>query len=328
MGKIVVLATGGTIAGEAASAADAVGYQAAQRPVEALLAAARVLGDGRQVLEAQQLAQIDSKDMGMAVWQQLAQACADALARGDVRAVVITHGTDTLEETAYFLQCVLAAAPGGWQAQGKAVVLTAAMRPATARLSDGPQNLADALTLASDPAACGVLAVVAGKVFAARDISKIYPYRLDAFSAGDAGLLAWLEEGEVRWLRAAPPWPRTDSELWRRVQDTPADDWPWVELLSSHAGSSARALQALVQAGVDGLVLAGTGNATVHHQLEQAAVLAQQQGVPVWRSSRCLAGQVVPGGSSAIPLALQEGQPLSPVKARIALSLQLLLQAG
>ena len=119
MGKIVVLATGGTIAGEAASAADAVGYQAAQRPVEALLAAARVLGDGRQVLEAQQLAQIDSKDMGMAVWQQLAQACADALARGDVRAVVITHGTDTLEETAYFLQRVLAAAPGGWQAQGK-----------------------------------------------------------------------------------------------------------------------------------------------------------------------------------------------------------------
>ena len=172
-----------------------------------------------------------------------------------------------------------------------------------------------------------MLAVVAGKVFAARDISKIYPYRLDAFSAGDAGLLAWLEEGEVRWLRAAPPWPRTDSELWRRVQDTPADDWPWVELLSSHAGSSARALQALVQAGVDGLVLAGTGNATVHHQLEQAAVLAQQQGVPVWRSSRCLAGQVVPGGSSAIPLALQEGQPLSPVKARIALLLQL-LQAG
>ena len=328
MEKIVVLATGGTIAGEAASAAEAVAYQPAQRPVAALLEAAQALGDGRHALEARQLVQIDSKDMEIAIWQQLAQACADALARPDVRAVVITHGTDTLEETAYFLQRVLAAAPGSWQQQGKAVVLTAAMRPATARLSDGPQNLADALTLAADARACGVLAVVAGKVFAASEVSKIHPYRLDAFSPGDAGLLAWMEEGSVRWLRTAAPWPQAASRLWRQVQDTPASDWPWVELLASHACSSARALQALLQAGVHGLVLSGTGNATLHHSLEQAATLAQQQGVPVWRSSRCLAGHVVPGAAAAVPLALEDGLPLTPVKARIALLLDLLLKAS
>ncbi len=136
--KIVILGTGGTIAGTAASPADAIGYTAAQLGVAQLVAGVPALAG--LPLESEQVAQLDSKDMDFATWQRLAQRVAAHLARDEVQGVVITHGTDTLEETAYFLHRVLAPA--------KPVVLTAAMRPATSLQADGPQNLLDAVTLA------------------------------------------------------------------------------------------------------------------------------------------------------------------------------------
>ena len=129
--KVVILGTGGTIAGTAEDAADNLGYTAAQIGVDALVAAVRALAG--LPLEAEQVAQIDSKDMGHRVWLALAQSVAHHLARAEVAGVVITHGTDTLEETAWFLQRVLAPA--------KPVVLTAAMRPASSAQADGPQNV-------------------------------------------------------------------------------------------------------------------------------------------------------------------------------------------
>ena len=154
---LVILGTGGTIAGQAADAADNVGYKAGQLAVEQLIQAVPSLRN--YPLECEQVAQLDSKDMDFATWQRLARAVARHLARPEVQGLVITHGTDTLEETAFFLQRLLAPT--------KPVVLTAAMRPATALQPDGPQNLLDAVRVASLPSARGVLTVLAGKVFAA-----------------------------------------------------------------------------------------------------------------------------------------------------------------
>jgi len=206
MAKIVVLATGGTIAGSADDAADGVSYRAAQLGVDALMQSVPGLVDLLQgdMLQAAQVAQIDSKDMDFAVWQQLAAQCAQHLAQPDVRGIVITHGTDTLEETAFFLQLALHSAPNAACWQHKPVVLTCAMRPATARLSDGPQNLADAVTLARQPQACGVLAVCAGRIHAADTVQKIHPYRLDAFGSGDAGAPGPDQAGRPIRDRAAP----------------------------------------------------------------------------------------------------------------------------
>ena len=217
--KIVVLGTGGTIAGTSLDAADNVGYTAAQLEVSSLVRAVPPLAD--VPLEAEQVAQVDSKDMSHAVWRALALRCAHHLARPEVAGIVITHGTDTLEETAWFLQRVLAPA--------KPIVLTAAMRPATALQSDGPQNLLDAVCVARSAVASGVVAVLGGQVHGARDVRKVHPYRLDAFSSGDAGPIGHVEEGELRVFRA---WPHGDA---LGVAALPADvsAWPRVEIVTS-----------------------------------------------------------------------------------------------
>jgi L-asparaginase len=303
---VVVLGTGGTIAGTAANAGDNLGYTAAQLSVQQLLQAIPSLGTA--ALEAEQVAQIDSKDMGPAVWRQLALRCAHHLARPDVAGIVVTHGTDTLEETAWFLQRVLAPA--------KPVAITGAMRPATALQSDGPQNLADAVCVARSAQARGVVAVIGGEVHGAREVRKRHPYRLDAFGSGDAGPIAIVEEGEVRAFRA---WPAGDPLGVAALPEDPAG-WPQVEIVASHAGAGGTVVRALCAAGVRGLVVAGTGNGSVHRDLEAALLDAQSQGVRVRRSTRCGAGRVLatPGDQ------LAGADDLSPAKARVELMLGLL----
>lgn len=294
----VVLGTGGTIAGTAASVSDHTAYTAAQLGVAQLMSALpgvdQVLGG--DTLQVEQVAQLDSKDMDHATWQRLALRCQHWLAQPEVGGIVITHGTDTLEETAWFLQQVLHAA--------KPVVLTCAMRPATALAPDGPQNLLDALTVVHHPQAQGVLAVCAGRIHSAREVQKVHPYRLDAFSSGEAGPLGWVEQGQVRWsgpCHAPEPHAHASKALAR-----PAADWPWVEVLHSHAGADARQVHALVAAGVKGLVVAGTGNGTVHQSLLNALAEAQAQGVAVRLTTRCAEGQIVgqPAALALTPLGL------------------------
>jgi L-asparaginase len=258
--------------------------------------------------EAEQVAQVDSKDMDHALWQRLAQRIDAHLARPEVAGLVVTHGTDTLEETAYFLHRVLA--------PGKPVVLTAAMRPATALLADGPQNLADALALAATPGARGVLAVLAGRVFDAPGLHKAHPYRLDAFAAGDAGPFGVMEEGALRRFR---DWPQGDAIGLGAV---PADAaaWPRVELVLSHVGADGALVDALCAMGVRGIVIAGTGNGTVHRALEAALQRALAAGVAVRRTTRCSAGAVVGSPPGALP----SGGALTPVQARIELMLELM----
>ena len=305
--KIVILGTGGTIAGTAASATDAIGYTAAQLGVAQLVAGVPALA--ALPIESEQVAQLDSKDMDFATWQRLAQRAALHLARTEVAGVVVTHGTDTLEETAYFLHRVLAPA--------KPLVLTAAMRPATSLQADGPQNLLDAVTLARDAQVVGVSVVIAGRAWAGAEVRKRHTYRLDAFDGGDAGPLAVIEEGQVRALRTQP---RAGDAIGLDAIGKDASHWPRVEIVLNHAGASGAQVDALLAQGVAGLVAAGTGNGRLSAALEAALQRAVRVGVRVLRASRCANGPVLGGDIAELPGA----GALSAVQARVELMLRLL----
>lgn len=325
--KIVVLGTGGTIAGTASNSGDNLGYTAAQVNIEDLLAT--VPGLQNTPLIAEQVAQIDSKDMSFAVWRQLAARCVHWLAQRDVQGIVITHGTDTLEETAYFLHAVLPPE----LTRCKPVVLTCAMRPATALAPDGPQNLLDAVLVARHSGARGVVAVCAGVVHSALDVQKTHTWRLDAFSSGDGGPVAVVEAQQLYLMRN---WPVdlvdiaqaainsvAPSALFDAVQQ--ATQWPRVHIVFNHVGadgSMVRALLAHAAQGLDGIVVAATGNGTVSTELESALLQAQEAGVRVLRATRCANGRVLPTAGDALP----DSRGLSPVKARVALLLELLAQ--
>ncbi len=268
--RVVVLGTGGTIAGTSARPGDHVGYTAAQRGIEELLGSLGPhLGAERLAslaLEAEQVAQIDSKDMSHAVWRRLAERAAWHLARPEVVGVVVTHGTDTLEETAYLLHRVLA---------------------------------------------------LAGRVWAGAEVRKVHPYRLDAFDAGDAGPLAHIEQGALRRLRT---WPAPGGPAAMGLQVLAADIWPEVQIVTSHAGADGRIVELLLDAGVQGLVVACTGNGSIHQALLAELLRAQQRGVLVLRALRQGSGRIVPGGASV----LADAGSLTPSQARVELLLRLL----
>ena len=321
--KVVFLGMGGTIAGSSDSASDNVGYKVGQVGVSQLLVAIPALSGALCGHEAvsEQVAQLDSKDLGHNHWKDLARRTRHYLAMPDVSSVIITHGTDTLEETAFFLSCVLPVE----QLRSKPVVLTCAMRPASSSAPDGPQNVLDAVATALNSAARGVVVVCAGTVHSARDVQKVHPYRVNAFDSGDSGPLGFVEEGAVRWVHAC-------SEAIAEAFVFPfeklgLDPWPWVEIVVSHAGVTGATVRALygMSSGpmplLAGIVVAGTGNGTIHQDMEAALRDAQKKGVRVLRSTRCSQGRVV-AGSSESEFAHSNG--LSPVKARIALMLELM----
>jgi L-asparaginase len=303
---VVILATGGTIAGTAATSTDTTGYRAGALGVDALVAGVPALADHR--LEAESVAAIDSKDMDGAIWQRLAGRVAHHLARAEVAGVVITHGTDTLEETAYFLHRVLAPA--------KPVVLTAAMRPASALSADGPANLLDAVTVAGTPGVRGVSVVFAGAAWGAIGLRKVHTLQTGAFAGSDCGPIARLEGGVLRAFR---PWAEGAAVGLARVA-APADLWPRVEIVMNHAGADGRLVDAAVAAGAAGLVVAGTGHGSVSARLEAALLRARETGVRVARASRCAFGPVLPRGDDDREAAGE----LSAVQARVELLLELL----
>jgi L-asparaginase len=321
-GKVVFLGMGGTIAGKAEDAADNVGYKAGQVGVQQLLQAVPGLGNvmGDHLPVSEQVCQIDSKDLAHGDWFELAARVLHHLQMPDVRAIIITHGTDTLEETAYWLSRAL---PGKILNQ-KPVVLTCAMRPASSLAPDGPTNMADAATVACCQGARGLLVVCAGKIFDAVHVQKVHPYRVDAFDAGEAGPLGVVEEGRVRLLFG---WPNADvTRTGLDCAQLQARGLPRVEVLLNHAGASGAIVRSLLNtaegdAPVRGLVIAGTGNGTIHKDLEAALQLAQSKGVRVVRVSRCAYGCVV--GSAAVADGGFAHYGLSAVKARIALMLDM-----
>lgn len=312
--KIVILGTGGTIAGRSAHYSDNIGYKAAEIGIAELLAATPFPDESGSLI-AEQVAQIDSKDMSFGVWTQLAERVNHFLAQRDVQGIVITHGTDTLEETAYFLHRVCQ--------PSKPVVLACAMRPSTALMSDGPQNLRDALTVARHPGAKGVVTVCAGTIHGALDVQKIHTYKLDAFDSGDAGPIGCVEEGCVilsrNWPVAQLGW--ANYAIKNIAYQLRSPEWPQVEIIMNYAGANGAIVEALVAQGVRGLVVAATGNGTLNHALESAALKAQAEGVKVVRATRCLKGRVLPRPDDRLP----DSKGLSPVKARVELILELLI---
>lgn len=325
--KIVFLGMGGTIAGTAPNSGDNVGYTAAQVGVQALMQSVpslpQILGTHQAV--AEQVCQIDSKDLVCNDWLALLSRLQHWLGMPDVAGVVVTHGTDTLEETAYFLSRAVSVQ----QLAHKPVVLTCAMRPASSQAPDGPGNMADATAVALCKEARGVLVVCAGKVHSAFHVQKVHPYRVDAFDSGEAGPIGLVEEGRVRLLT---DFPRTEfGQEMVDIARLHASNWPRVELLFSHAGASGNLVRALlsVPVGQDplrGIVVAGTGNGTIHKDMERALKEAQELGIRVVRTSRCAYGQVV-GDSPAARSGAFASYGLSAVKARIALMLDIATQA-
>lgn len=323
--KIVVLGTGGTIAGLQLAERDGR-YAAGEVPVAALLA-------GQQAIEAEDVAQIDSKDMGVSVWRDLMAAIVQALSRAEVDGVLVTHGTDTLEDTAWLIACLLGKVT-------KPVVMTCAMRPADHAAPDGPANLANALTVLGDAGAHGrgVLVVCDGQIHAARHVRKWHGWALNAFTSGGAGAQGWVRDQQVGWACLASSHSQCDLETWlrgplsadvtawrRNALSGPAlrdafmrEPWPWVELVVASAAADPRVLHALVNAGVQGLVVVATGAGTVHaHWLAAMAQLPVQ--VPVVIASSC--------EMNGMPLVAVAGWPstgLSPRKAKIMLALRLL----
>ena len=316
LSRVVVLGTGGTIAGQAQRASDNVGYRAGALTVAQLLRSVPALQG--VAAEVQEVAQIDSKDMGLPVWQRLMQKVRECLARDEVQGIVITHGTDTIEETAFLLQWVLR--------PRKPVVLVCAMRPATALSPDGPQNLLDAMAVATAPGLSGVVVVCGGRVHSALDVRKVHPYRLDPFSSGDAGALGHVEGGIPRWFRQSPMCGEgEDKALLERLMAAAA--LPMVQIVPSHADAEPLLLDLMLapqswpsDRPLAGLVVEATGNGTIHERLLPGLHEATRLGISVALASRCADGAIA--RHSGIGFEVFDG--LSVLKTRLALALRLL----
>ncbi|VXB94112.1 L-asparaginase [Burkholderia sp. 8Y] len=309
--RVAVLATGGTIAGQAGDASSTAGYQAGVVGVDKLLEAVPALASVARI-HAEQIASIDSKDMSLALWTTLATRIDQLAAQDDIDGIVITHGTDTLEETAYLLHLTVKSA--------KPIVLTAAMRPSTALSADGPLNLLNALTVAASEQAAGrgVLVAFNNQIHSARDVTKTSTYAVDAFRSPETGVLGFVQDGRVEFQRAVLKPHTTASEF------SVAQHWPVVEIVASYAGASRVAVDALVAAGVKGIVVAGTGNGSMHASITEAVSDALKAGVAVVRASRVGSGHVMRNGAACDDaLGTVSAGTLNPYKARVLLALAL-----
>ncbi len=309
--RLRVLATGGTIAG--AQTGGSRGYQAAAFSIDALIGAVPQLATLAQ-LEVEQVAALGSQDMNEAVWLKLAARTQAALAEPDIAAVVITHGTDTMEETGYFLNLVVHSA--------KPVVLVGAMRPATEISADGPMNLYNAVAVAVHPGTRGrgVLVVANDEIHFAREVSKTNTTQVGTFKATHRGLAGLVHAGRLHLY--APPVRRhtTASEF----SVDPATVLPRVDIVYAYAGMGRELIDAAVRAGARGLVIAGVGDGNLNTAALAATAAAARAGVAVVRSSRTGGGVVERNLEiSDDELGFIAADELNPQKARVLLMLGL-----
>lgn len=324
---VVVLGMGGTIAGEAGDPAQTLAYTAAARPVTRLIAdlpsacQAQIEATGYTVL-SESVAQIDSKDVRWEHWWRLARRISYWLNETRACGVVVTHGTDTLEETAWFLQQVLSD-----QVKRKPVVITCAMRPATALEADGPQNLTDAIVVATSGAVCGVTACVAGEIFSARSVQKVHPTRLNAFDGGESGPIATIHSGAIQPARAVAPKADVAPTRWAKwlAMDVPLPKQPWVECILHTGAASPHLLPVLANAQIDGLVVAATGNGTINDEWLAQLQSMSASGVEIRCATRCNQGELVGDKTKCQTLSGLPYYPhLNAVKSRVQLCLDLL----
>ena len=310
---VVVLATGGTIAGAAASDVQS-GYSSGQVGVEQLLNAvpqAKKLAH----LKGEQISNIGSQDMNDQVWLKLANRVNELLAQPDVSGVVITHGTDTIEETAYFLNLVVKSK--------KPVVMTASMRPSTALSADGPLNFYNAVAVAADKNAGGrgVLVVINDWIHGASSLTKTSTTAVQTFMSPLSGLIGTVAYGTPEWYRGPVGKNTTSSEF--AVEKTTV--LPRVDIIMATENMDGALIDAAVAAGAKGIVIAGVGNGNMTKTALDALEAQSKRGIVCVRSSRVTTGQVgrnVEVNDDSLHFVASLG--LNPQKSRVLLRLALL----
>ncbi|HTP29045.1 MAG TPA: type II asparaginase [Anaeromyxobacteraceae bacterium] len=278
--NVMVLATGGTIAGAQPKAGEA-GYKSGSFSVESLIQAVPGM-EKIATVKGEQVASIGSQDMNDAVWIKLARRVNELQAQPDVDGIVITHGTDTMEETGYFLNLVVKG--------DKPVVLVGSMRPATAISADGPMNLYNATAVAVNPQARGrgVLVVLNDDIHYARESEKTNTTSLQTFHSPNRGLAGIVNFGKARFY--SPPVPKHTSGS--AFAGSVPDALPKVFIVYAYANVGKEQVKAALAAGAQGIVLAGVGDGNATAPMIDALAAAAKKGVVVVRSSRVGSGTV------------------------------------
>ncbi len=305
---IHILAMGGTIAGSAAHADETVGYRAGAIGIDELLKAVPQITDIAEVT-GETVAAIDSKDLTEELMIKLAHRAEECLSDDSIDGLVITHGTDTLEESAFFLSLTIASP--------KPVVFTGAMRPATALSADGPLNLLNAVRTAASPDArgYGILVVLNDTIHSAADVTKCDTSRVDTFRSPNRGELGRITGSQLRFF--APP----SSAPGRGTFSIPSEALPETAILYGHENESRFLVDALIEKNVSGIVYAGKGMGSISEAVLPALREAQEHGIVVVRASRTGAGAVIP--TAIYPLPFIASGTLVPQKARLLLQLLL-----
>jgi L-asparaginase len=310
---VVILATGGTIAGTGATSTTTVGYTAAKLGVDKMIESVPELKQVADV-RGEQVAQIASESMTNEVWLKLAKRVNQLLAQRDVDGIVITHGTDTIEETAYFLDLVVKSK--------KPVVVVGAMRPATAISADGPINLYNAVLLAGSKEAVGkgVLVALNDQINAAREVTKTNTSTADTFRTPELGFLGYMQDNKPHFYRMSTRKNTADTEF----DVSKLDSLPRVDIVYGYANMDRVAMDADINAGAKGIIQAGVGDGSIAAQMMPAFRDARQKGVIVVRSSRVGNGIVARNGEANDDKEdLVVSDTLNAQKARILLMLAL-----
>src|SRR5438477_402528 len=288
LGNVTILATGGTIAGTGASSTATVGYQSATVGVQRLIEAVPELKKVANV-KGEQVFQIASENMNNDSWLKLAKRVNELLAQNDVDGIVITHGTDTIEETAYFLNLVVKSR--------KPVVIVGAMRPSTAISADGPVNLYNAVTLAGseDAVGKGVLVVLNDQITGARDVTKTNTSNADTFRSWELGFLGYMQDNAPHFYRVSTRKHTADTEF----DVSKLETLPQVDIVYGYANMNRTAVDAFVAAGAKAIVHAGVGDGSLARPaVEPALIDARKKGVIIVRASRVGNGIVARKGEA------------------------------
>lgn len=312
--RVIVLSTGGTIAGQQPNT-DKAGYVPGKIPVEELLKNIPSITQ-KAIVQGEQIASIGSFDMTVDIWIKLARRINEIFAKNEADGVVITHGTDTQEETAYFLNLTVQS--------DKPVVLTGSMRPATAISADGSKNLFDAIIVASEPNSIGkgVLLCFNENIYDAKNVVKTSMTNVNAFSSPNTGALGQVYDSKVFY----------NTQTLNRHSGSAAfdvsklDSLPSVEIVYAYAGASNAAINAFIDNNVAGIIIAGTGNGSFDKAILESVKKAVKKGIPVVRSSRVVSGRVSTqyvGVFDDSKLGTLVSDNLNPQKARILLMLAL-----
>ncbi|HEY9462799.1 MAG TPA: type II asparaginase [Vicinamibacterales bacterium] len=313
--NVVILATGGTIAGAAASGTQAA-YKSGAVTIDAMIAAVPGIGD-LATIKGEQISNVGSQDMSMDIMLKLANRINELARSNDVDGIVITHGTDTMEETAFFLNLTVKT--------DKPVVMVGSMRPSTAVSADGPLNLYNAVGVAADPNARGrgVLVVMNDWIHGAHSLTKTSTTAIQTFMSPLRGLVGVANYGKNDFY-SSPTWKHTTQT---EFDVSKVSSLPRVDIIFASADSSPDLIDAAAANGAKGIVIAGVGNGNMNKASLTAAANAVQKGVIVVRSSRVVTGVV--GRNVEVnddELGFIASDELNPQKARILLMLALMKQ--